>query len=305
MLSLDQLQLIPVFISVAEHSSFSQAALALDLSNASVGNKIKQLENSLGVSLFHRTTRSVSLTQEGQQLLNALNPIAKQLSDIEQNLTSRSDQLSGIIRMTAPPQFGSQCLPELMHQFQQDYPDVTFDITLSNKNHDLLAKQLDLAIRGAHFDQQTTWDSNLYRARTLFTQRIIACATTQYIKSHPVIKTVSDLNQHKALIVKNSHGQPIKQWTFRKGGKPYPIQFKQNVTANSLDLLINACCQHMGILITSELSVQRYIDKGSLIQILPDYQLPRYKLHAIYPRHSNINKRLRAWINHLVQNLTE
>lgn len=148
MITMKHLAMASVFLSVAKHESFSAAALENDLSSASVTNHIKQLEQRLNLKLFHRTTRNVKITKEGTAFLDMLTRVEHEITHFASTMDEQSQSLTGPLAICAPLEFGCTVLPKLIKKFQQKHPGVSFNLSLSNQNVDLIEDQYDLAIRG-------------------------------------------------------------------------------------------------------------------------------------------------------------
>ena len=203
---MDKFLEMQTFNTVVEAGSFVKAADALNLSKAAVSRHVVDLERRLGIRLLHRTTRRVSLTTEGQAYYARSKDVLSDLQDIESEITSKQDKVSGLLRINAPFTFGIQHLAPLWGQFREVHPQVTLDVTLSDRVVDLVEEGYDLAIRIAALE------SSSLVSRRLASTKMTLCASPAYLKKHGKLTKPADLTQHQ--VIGYSYLSSKDEWHF-------------------------------------------------------------------------------------------
>ena len=191
---MDRLQSMRVFAKVVELGSFARAAQQLEMSNAVVTRYVADLESHLGTRLLNRTTRSLSLTDAGETYLQRCAQILEDVEEAESIVTARSQSLSGTLRLVAPVMFGLHLLPKTLERFHQLYPDVVFDVQLSDRMIDIVEEGRDVGVMLSDLGL----GSHLV-ARPLISAEIILCASPGYLRAHPPLRTAHDLSNHRAI----------------------------------------------------------------------------------------------------------
>lgn len=183
-----------LFIQTARDNSFSQTARRLSIAPSSVSRSIDQLEQRLGVRLFQRSTRRISLTEAGNQYLTDINPLLEELAKAEANLKDQQSALRGELRITASPSFGVSILSPLLHQFRTLYPELKLHLNLTDKIVDLIDQSVDMAVR-----QGPLPDSTLVAER-LMNSRYRICASPNYLQTYGQPTQPQQLQQHRCLV---------------------------------------------------------------------------------------------------------
>jgi len=265
-----------VFAKVADLGSFSEAARVLGIGKATVSKMISRLEAQVGITLFHRTSRAVSLTTTGAALADD----AKQLADFAEALGNRaregSETPSGIVKLAAPMSFGLQCLGDFAARFAGDYPDIELDIHLSDSKVDLIADGFDLGLRIANLP-----DSSL-RARKIRDVTLHVVASPGYLQQHGEPNHPSELSRHTCL--RYSLLPRPAAWRFKHADLgEYFVEPHGPILANNSDLLRESVRSGIGIAIMPDFIVDDDLAEGTVRPILIGWSPPAIALHLVTP----------------------
>ncbi|WNO60612.1 LysR substrate-binding domain-containing protein [Rheinheimera sp. MMS21-TC3] len=284
---------ISEFVSVAEKNSFTQASQQLGISTAQVSRQITALEKRLNTKLFYRTTRKVSLTEEGQIFYQHCRGVLDGLEAAERAITNLQTKPQGTIKLTAPVTYGEQQILPLINNFIQLYPEVEVTAFLTNQKMDLVENGFDLAIRIGNLA-----DSTLI-AKKLSQRSNYVCAAPSYIKKHGMPHSLSELEQHSCLMGSNDY------WRFIDSGKERNIRLSGRLRYNSGIALADAALKGLGIVQLPNYYLQPHIDSGQLITLLDNYKIPNETIWALYPHNRQLSAKIRLLIDYLAKELTE
>lgn len=280
------------FVQVAEQKSFARAGSALGIGPSNISKQIAWLEGELGVRLLNRTTRSVTLSQEGEILL----PWAKQLIEDASELESRALDARGLrgkIRLTCLPVVAHRWLVPELTKFRRKNPDVQFEIDLSERVVDLVAEQMDLAVRvqppkGADFV-----------FRELATNELVVCASPKYLKKVEPPKKPHDLLKHSLLTLELYSG-------CRFIGTGLALRDLESARAVRCEVglfLTELALAGEGIAIRSKWDVFPFLQSGALVELLPTFKIePFGKAYLVIPQKKYLSPRVRAFADHLLMN---
>ena len=279
------------FVAVAQTESFTQAASRLGISTAQVSRQVSQLENRLAIKLFYRTTRKVSLTEEGAIYFRHCRQVLDGLEEAERAISSLQHSPQGLIRMTAPVTYGERFVMPIVVDFMAQYPQVEVICELTNKQLDLVDGSYDLAIRLGRLA-----DSSLI-AKRLSSRRQYVCASPAYLKQYGVPENLTDLNQHDCLIGTNSH------WHFDEQGKEKVIKVQGRLQCSSGMTLLDAAIRGMGVVQLPGYYVNEAIAQGQLTVLLAQYQQAKEGIWALYPQNRHLSAKVRLLVNMLAEKL--
>ncbi|HEX7991898.1 MAG TPA: LysR family transcriptional regulator [Stenotrophomonas sp.] len=293
---LPDLEAWAIFAKVAEAGSFARAAEELQLSQATVSKAITRLETRIGTSLFHRTSRRMSLTAAGEAALERAARILDEGEAVEAEVADRSAALRGLIRLAAPMSFGVSRLAPLLPGFMQAHPDVELDIQLSDQMVDLVAERFDMALRIS-----TLADSSL-RARQLCQVRILLVGSPAYFEAHGRPTHPRDLAQHRGF--QYSYTRSGNTWRFRH---PRHGEFAQTVPrqlqANNAEIFDAALKAGLGLALQPEFLVWEQLRDGQLQTVMDDWKVEPLALSIITPPGLHRPARVQALIDYLAQRL--
>lgn len=295
---LPDLEAWAIFAKVAEAGSFARAAEELQLSQATVSKAITRLETRIGTSLFHRTSRRMSLTAAGEAALERAARILDEGEAVEAEVADRSAALRGLIRLAAPMSFGVSRLAPLLPAFMQAHPDVELDIQLSDQMVDLVAERFDMALRIS-----TLADSSL-RARQLCQVRILLVGSPAYFEAHGRPNHPRDLVQHRGF--QYSYTRSGNTWRFRH---PRHGEFAQTVPrqlqANNAEVFDAALQAGLGLALQPEFLVWEQLRDGTLQTAMDDRKVEPLALSIITPPGLHRPARVQALIDYLAQQLEQ
>jgi DNA-binding transcriptional LysR family regulator len=273
----DELSVLSAFMTVAEERSFTRAAKRLNISTSGLSHAIQRLEEQIGVRLLTRTTRSVSPTDAGEQLLAQLRPA---LGDIRTTLTNLSGLQSrpvGRLRLLVPRLAAKSVVAPKLGQFARDYPDVELDITTDDSRIDLVAAGFDAGIQFGEFIAQ---DMVAVRVSPDLRPAIVGAPT--YFESHARPESPRDLLQHRCIRFRH-RGESVYKWELDKGDQSLEIAVNGSLILDELDLVIDAAIDGAGLAWVTEDRVAPHLASGALVRVLEDWCPPFPGFFLYYP----------------------
>jgi DNA-binding transcriptional LysR family regulator len=285
---------IAAFIGVATTGSFTRAADELGLTRPAISKSIGKLERELGVRLFHRTTRSVSLTEEGQRYFDHCAPCLDQLREAALELRDLREAPRGPLRVTAAVGFGRQCIGPLLGKFCERYPDVQLDFRLDDRPTDFVSDRVDVAIRNGRAAGQGIV------MRPLAPMRMIVCASPGYLQQHRTPRSIEDLVAHRCIGFRFWNGR-LYDWEFEIAGELRHLKLVPHLTFNDGSLALEAGLAGLGILQMPGYVVANAVRSRALIELLPGSS-PRDRAHYVcYLDRRAVAPRIRAFIDFLFE----
>lgn len=294
---MDTIEAMRVFATVAERSSFSAAAEALDMSTASVTRHVAWLEQRLGTRLLHRTTRRVSLTSAGASYQERCLALLAELDATEAAVTAQALAPSGQLRINVPVSFGIARMGGLLGRFAELYPQISVDVDLSDRMVDLVEEGYDVAIRITREPAPTLI------ARLLAESALVLCASPDYLARAGTPTTLAELAKHRCLGYRYYHGGDVWRMTGPDGEES--VRVHEHLRANNGDLLREAAIAGMGIVLQPDFIAGQALDEGRLVRLLPDYRIPPVRIYAVYASRSHLAPKVRAFIDFMVQAFAE
>lgn len=283
-----------VFVKVVELGSFTAAAKALRLPNTTVSRKVQNLEARLGAQLLHRTTRKLGLTEAGNVYFEHCQNIARDLEQAESAVGQLQSGPRGWLRVTTTHPLGTTWIAPLLSEFHALHPGVRVELLLSNERLDIIAGEIDVALRVG-----TLADSNL-AARRLSVLRTAVYTTPSYIERFGEPMHPDDLIHHRALAVTKSRSA----WTLSDGnGKPREFPIDPIVLANDPSALRATLLGGEGIMLTTDVWVRAYVEQGQVQRVLAGWRGMDLDLHALFPHGQVQSPKVRAFIDFLIQRL--
>jgi DNA-binding transcriptional LysR family regulator len=290
------LTMMETFANVVETSSFTAAANRLQLSKSFVSKQVSQLESELGTRLLYRTTRKLSLTEEGARFYKHCQLIISEADNARAEIIESQSSPRGNIRITIPQSLIIAGAGQTLIKFQKEYPDIELDVIVSGKFFDLIGNSIDLAIRVGQLE-----DSMLV-SRKLGSCFFQVVASPQYLKKQGTPKHPEDLKKLNCLVYGNS--KEVHNWPFRMtNGETIMLKAQGKLTSNDGLLMVSAALEGMGIAFGPSFLFKKHLDMGTLSLLLPEYQQPT-AISAIYPANRNIPRRVRVLIDFLVEHLS-
>lgn len=282
---------ISEFVYVAETESFTQAAKKLAISTAQVSRQVSALEKRLNIKLFYRTTRKVSLTEEGRIFYQHCRSVLDGLDEAERAITNLQSKPQGKIKLTASVTYGEQQILPLVNNFMKLYSDVEVNANLSNQKLDLIEEGYDLAIRLGKLSDSTMMAKKLGK-RTNF-----LCASPAYLDKYGIPHSLSELNNHSCLL------GTLDYWHFCNTGKESSIRVTGRLRYNSGISLVDAALKGLGIVQLPDYYVKNYLQSGDLISLLDNFREPDSGIWAVYPQNRHLSPKVRLLVDYLVEHL--
>ncbi|MDH7454356.1 LysR substrate-binding domain-containing protein [Luteimonas composti] len=286
-----------IFVRVVEHGSFVGAARSLRLPKTTVSRKVQELESRLGAQLLHRTTRKLGLTEAGNVYYEHSQRIARDLSEAESAVSQLQAGPRGWLRFTAPYSIGIDKIAPLLGEFHMRHPEVRVEMLLSNEPVDLIAGEIDVALRLGPLP-----DSSLV-ARRLGTLRTQIFAGSAYLERHGEPLYPDELQYHRTLAMhKHRHGNGYA-WTLDDGSGPQQFAINPILVVNDPAALKGALVCGEGLVIGADLMVKAAVEKGLVKRVLAGWAGPEYEFNAVFPRGHGQSPKVRAFIDFLLERL--
>ncbi|HEY0420830.1 MAG TPA: LysR family transcriptional regulator [Acetobacteraceae bacterium] len=284
-----------VFHAVAEAGSFTHAGDTLNLSQSAVSRQISALEEALQVPLFHRHARGLILTEQGESLNRTVREVFAKLAMTEALLTESKEKPAGRLKVTTTVGFGSSWLAPRLHNFLEQYPDVTMELLLDDTDLDLAMREADVAIR-----MHTPKQPDLVQRHLMAIEWHI-CASPEYLKKHGTPKTAEELDNHR-LILFGDHHPPVQDinWLADAGRRGPPRRALLEV--NSLRAMLLAASAGLGIAAVPD---YMHTDAEGLVRILPEVKAPKVDVFFVYPEELRNSKRVAVFRDFLLAQLAQ
>lgn len=290
---MDRFAEMEVLVQVAEQGSITKAAEALSQSVSAVSRSLSALEERLGVRLINRTTRRFSITEEGELFYSYAKSILSELQDAEALVGQVSSAPSGILRITASTSFSILHLMPIIPEFSRLYPRISIELTAHNRYHDIIESGVDLAIRTRRIEA----DSSITIRRLAETRRRLV-ASPEYLLEMGEPLHPEELERHRLLIYLLAD-DPMRL-DMRKGNSHSIVNVRPFMTSNEGQLLLRAARANMGIIAQPSYIVQEDLDRGNLVRVLDDWDLPRLTINLAFPTRRHMPARTRLFIEFLV-----
>jgi LysR family transcriptional regulator, regulator for bpeEF and oprC len=292
----DRLIAMQTFARVAELGSFSKAADALKLPNATVSTRIAQLEDHLQVKLLARTTRRVSLTDSGVVYLERVKWLLNELGETESQLAGAAQNPRGRLRVDVPAAAGRRVLAPALPDFLARYPGITLELGSSDRPVDLIAEGVDCVVRaGLLHDEQLV-------ARPLGAFSVVTCAAPSYLARHGTPRSPDELSQHHAVNFFSAKTGHTFAFDFERDGRAFEVPVPHRVSANDADTHLALTLAGLGIAQSPRsLDVAGHIEAGRLVPILTDWGAGSLALYAMYPRNRYLSASVRVFVDWIVE----
>lgn len=292
---MDKFLEMQTFVAVVDAGSFVRASESLNISKAAVSRYVADMEERLGVRLLHRTTRKLSLTEEGRAFHIRCKALLDDLEDAESEITASSMQASGLVKINVPVTFGIMHLAPLWPDFMAANPRVMLDVTLSDRVVDLVDDGYDLAVRIGSLP-----NSSLI-SRKLASTRMVLCASPAYLKKHGNPERPADLAEHTvlaySLLATGDH------WELKGPEGKEKIAVHPAMRSNSGDTCRAAALKHQGIILQPSFLVDEDLRSGALVEFMPQYRSAEFGIYAVYPSRQYVSAKVRLLIEFLVKAL--
>jgi len=289
---MDKLTQIEAFVAVADKGSLARAALGQHITPVMLGRRIDALEKRLGVKLMHRTTRHLTLTEQGNLYLDHCRKLLHDLGHADRIVSEGRHRATGHLTVSAPAAFGRKHVAPHAAGFVRAHPDVQISFNLTDRVVDLVRDGYDVGIRiGGVIDPS-------FVAVRLASNRRVVCGTPEYFERNGIPRTLEQLGQHNCLAF-NLQGGQQRGWYFQQDGKAVTIRADGKLNCNDGELLHRWASEGLGLAWRSSWEIQAQLASGELITVLDDYALPQYDIMAVYPQQRHLPAKVRFFIDML------
>ena len=271
------LQQLIAFAETAKYGGFAAASRQLGQSPSSVAKAVARLEEALGVKLFHRSTRQVRLTPDGERLFQRCQRVLAELEDLQAEATGSSEKASGTLRIALPISYGKRIVMPLLAELARRHPGLHLDLRLSDAMADLVREGMDLALRIGQLD-----DSSLVATR-IDRQSLLLCASPDYLESHGRPRRLDELAGHDAVVFRLPTSGRIRPWQFRQRGTAVELHPPPRVVVNDTEGLVEAARQGLGLVQVPDFLVAEELARGELVELLPECRPAAMPIHIVYP----------------------
>ncbi|MBN3803894.1 LysR family transcriptional regulator [Paraburkholderia sp. Ac-20336] len=296
---MDRFEAMEIFTRVVEANSFTKVSESLDLPRAKVSRTIQALEEHVGVRLLNRSTRQVSVTEDGAEFYERCVRILADVTDAESSLSNKRENPAGTIRVDTSGTLARSLLLPALDDFYRQYPAIDVRLGLADRNIDLIQDGVDCVIR-----MGTPEESSLV-ARRIGLARIVTCASPAYLEKHGTPATLAELDRHRAVNYVSARSGKTFPFEYEVEGEIERIAMTGTLAVNDGSVYITAGVLGHGIIQPSRFMVAELIEQGALTEILGNYTSPGTPLSILYAHRRNLSSRLRAfidWVSELARN---
>jgi len=292
----DQLNGIAAFVQAAQSTSFALAAGQMGLSRSAVGKAVARLEQRLGVQLFHRTTRSLKLTDEGALFYERCAGALAHIKEAEQLFENGQSEPAGRLRISVPVLLGRHCVAPLLVQLAKNHARLDIDAVFTDRPVDLLEDGFDLVVRTGALANEAD-----LRARRLGTQTMVLCAAPSYLGTRAAPSTFADLAAHDTLVYGKS--DRVVPWQFTESGQSQTIKTKGRLRFDDLEAIAAAAVDGAGLAWLPSWLIASQLHAGLLVELLPALRGPGFEVYAVWPLGRYLPMRVRLVIDELVERI--
>jgi LysR family transcriptional regulator, regulator for bpeEF and oprC len=282
------LQQFVAFAETAKHGGFAAAARELGTAPSTLAKAVARLETALGVKLFHRTTRQVRLTPDGERLFRRCQRVLAEVEDLQAEASGTRAQPGGTLRIDAPVFYGKRFVLPLLAELQQRHPRLQIDLRLSDAHADLVRDGIDMALRiGA------LRDSTLV-ARRVDRQQLLLCASPAYLAARGTPRRIEDLAGHAAIVFRLPSSGRDRPWQLRQRGVEVTLAPRAQLRVDDGEGLVEALKLGIGLCQLPDMMVQAELQRGELVELLPSCRPEPMPIHVLYPSGRLLPQRVRV-----------
>lgn len=284
---------IELFLKVVKYKSFSGAGKTVGMTGSAISKQVQALEEELGVKLLNRTTRQVTLTEEGAIYSERARKALEDLNEAEKQIQDLKAHAKGLLRINAPMAFGKKYLTKPIADFAKKYPEVKLEVDFDDRHVDVIAEKYDVVIRIGALE-----DSTLI-ARKLADCPVLLCAAPKLLRKFKKPKSPEDLKNYPAVIY-NKHSNN-NEWRYvDKNGEIGSIQLQRQFAANNATMMEEACLEGIGIAQLPIFVAIEHLESGKLVEVLPEYEThPQRNIYAVFPQNRYLSTKTRLFVDYL------
>lgn len=280
------------FVSAAELLSYAGAGRVLGVSSSAIAKSITRLENELGIRLFHRTTRSIGLTEEGIIFYEHCRHILDDICDAQAMISSTRSRPKGRLRVSVPQIFGHSILMPLLPEFLKEYPEIELDIDFEDRVIDIIGEGIDVAVRSGELR-----DTRLigYQLGEL---HFVVCGSKHYLEKHGCPQIPADLLRHRCIHFKYPSNGLLAQWSF--SSTDTHLSLPRNLIFNNTDAGLRAAIDGLGLAHLPVYIAEPAIKNNLLQPILTEFMVPLGSLSLIWPSNRHLSPKVRTFVDFII-----
>lgn len=294
-MSLDRVEAMRIFSQIAELGSFTQTAQSLSLPKASVSKAMQQLESQLGTQLLFRTTRRVTLTQDGELYYQRCKDLLADLDELNSYFRQTGDQLKGRLRVDMPVRLAKNAVIPRLAEFITQHPLLELEISSTDRRVDVIAEGFDCVLRVGNLN-----DSSLV-AKPLGQLGCINCASSAYLEHYGIPQTLDDLKQHRLVDYVQTLGVKSRGFEYMIDGQLNYVDMPRSITVNNSEAYNAAALAGLGIVQIPQVGLRHHIADGRLMQILPEFAIDTMPVNLLYAKRRNLSRRTRVFMDWLTE----
>jgi len=287
------LQQFVAFAETAKHGGFAAAAREQGVAPSTLAKAVSRLERELGVKLFHRTTRQVRLTPDGERLYERCRRVLTEVEDLRSEATGARSSPTGMLRINLPVFYGKRFVLPLLAGLLRQHPALQLDVRFSDRFADLVLENLDLAVRIGALS-----DSTLV-ARRVDSQELVLCATPDYLAARGTPRQIEELSGHDVIAFRVPSTGRQRPWQFRQRGTPIELAPPARLLINDTESLVDAVKLGLGLCQIPDNLIQDQLTRGVLKEVLPSCRPEPMPINVVYPSGRLLPARVRAAIDAL------
>ena len=293
---MDRIECDRMFVALVETGNFIKAAQRLGASPGQASKLITRLEEDLGVKLVQRTTRKMSLTEEGRGYFERIRTILEELDTLDSDIRAASAEASGRLKLSVPQSFGLMRLMPMLLDFAKLQPKIALDIDFSDRHVNLIEEGFDAALRVG-----TTPDSSLIARKLTTIGGMVVVASPHYLAAAETPHHPNDLSKHPCII--DSNFRHSHSWTFRAPdtGTVIEVAIAGRLRFSHPQACLMAASQGLGIACVPEFIAQPYVERGELVVLFETYAATNLPVHILYPPNRHLTQKVRLLVEHLVR----
>lgn len=295
---MDRIESLKIFVRLVESRSFTRAADLLRLPRSTVSTALADLEQRVGTRLLNRTTRRMSLTEDGGAFYERCLRLLADYEETEGLFRQSSALPRGKVRIDVPGRLGRLVIAPALPDFLARYPDIEIDMGVTDRTADLVQEGIDCAIRVGPLS-----DSSLV-ARKIGDLVLINCASPTYLQRHGTPRAIADLSSHFAVNYASPASGRIAEWEYVEGKEVRTMGLRSRVTVNNAEAYIACCLAGLGLIQIPAYDVQNHIEAGELVDVLGDWRAAPMPVTLLYPHRQHVSRRLQVftdWVTSLLE----
>jgi DNA-binding transcriptional LysR family regulator len=292
---MDRLDLLRLFLRIADTGSFTRAAEQLGLPRATVSIAVQQLEARLGVRLLHRTTRRVSLTPDGEALRDRAAALIEDMDALERQFRSGPDELHGRLRVDAPSRIARRLIVPAWPGFLARHPGIELELGAGDRLVDLVREGVDCALRVGPLV------SSSLVARPLGAFDMINCASPAYLAQYGTPQTPDDLETHRVIDYGQPSGLRTANWDWLENGQTCSRRVTCALAVNHVETYIAGALAGLGLIQVPQFDVREHLAAGELVEVMPDARPAPLPVHLVYPHRQYLSRRVQVFLDWIAE----